>query len=485
MGSEVIGMLQIYNTLTRKKEVFKPLKGNSVGLYACGPTVYWFAHIGNLRAYIFEDILRRVLKFDGFKVRHVMNITDVGHLTSNADTGEDKVEMEAAKEHKTAWEIAEFYTKAFMRDAAALNILKADVICKATDNIKEQIDLIKTLGKKGFTYKTGDGVYFDTSKFKQYGKLTGMSFAELSENLKAGARVEMVEGKKNITDFALWKFSPKNKKRQMEWKSPWGVGFPGWHIECSAMAMKYLGKSFDIHCGGVDHIAVHHTNEIAQSEAATGKTFVKYWMHGAFLVVGEKEKMAKSLGNIITVSSLTENGIDPLAYRYLLLTAHYRSSLNFTMDALKGAEETLYRLYDFIDRVSEVKKSGKISVKTLLSKADREFSEKVDDDLNMPEALAVIHAFVHDVNKLIDENKLMKSDAVAVKKLMLKFDEILGLNLSKKQETVPATVKELVKEREAARARKDFAAADSIRNKIRQLGWLVEDTPQGARVKKA
>ena len=478
-------MLQLYNTLTRKKEIFKPLRGKNVGLYTCGPTVYLFAHIGNLRTYVFEDILKRVLKFDGFKVKHVMNITDVGHLTSNADTGEDKVEKEAAKEHKTAWEIAEFYTKAFMRDAEALNIVKPDIVCKATDNIKEQIALIKTLEKKGFAYKTQDGIYFDTSKLKDYGKLTGMKFSDLSENLKAGARVEMVEGKKNITDFALWKFSPKDKKRQMEWKSPWSTGFPGWHIECSAMAMKYLGKSFDIHCGGVDHIAVHHTNEIVQSEAATGKPFVKYWMHGAFLVIGEKEKMAKSLGNIITVSSLIENGVDPIAYRYLILTAHYRSSLNFTMDALKGAEETLYRLYDFMDRVSDVKKIGKASVKALLSKAEKEFSEKIDDDLNMPEALVAVHAFVHDVNKLVDESKLTKSDAVAVKKLMLKFDDALGLNLGKKKEAVPAIIKELVKEREEARARKDFAAADSIRNKIRELGWIVEDTQQGPRAKKA
>ncbi len=481
--------LQIYNTLTRSKEVFKPLKDKKVGLYTCGPTVYWYAHIGNLRAYIFEDILKRILVFNGFKVKHVMNITDVGHLTGDVDTGEDKVEMEARKEGKTAWEIAEFYTKAFMRDAAALNILKPDVICKATDNIKEQIELIKKLEKKGFTYKISDGIYFDTSRLKDYGKLTGMSFQDLKENLKAGARVEMVEGKRNITDFALWKFSPKDKKRQMEWDpkkygANWPVGFPGWHIECSAMAMKYLGNTFDIHCGGVDHVAIHHTNEIAQSEAATGKPFVKYWIHGAFLVIGEKEKMAKSLGNIITLQTLIENGIVTLAYRYLTLTAHYRSQLKFTLEALKSAEETLNKIYDFMDRLSACQGKGKLD-KKILSKYEKEFVEKINDDLNMPQALAVVHSLMHKANALMDAGKLSKSDAAAVRKTMLKFDNVLGLRLDKKKEKAPAIVMELIKEREKARARKDFAAADSIRNKICQLGWILEDTPQGPRVKKA
>src|SRR3989338_2131329 len=320
--------LLLYNTLGRKKQEFKPIKKGIVGLYTCGPTVYSYAHIGNLRTYIFEDILKRVLIENGYKVKHVMNITDVGHLTSDADTGDDKVEKSAKEQKKTVWDIAGFYTKVFQEDIAKLHILDPDIWCRATDHIKEQIELIKKLEKKGLTYKTSDGIYFDTSKFKDYGILGNIK----AEGLKAGVRVEIGE-KKNPTDFALWKFSPKDSKRQMEWKSPWGTGFPGWHIECSAMSMKYLGETFDIHCGGIDHVPVHHTNEIAQSEAATGKSFVKYWAHGAFLLL-EKEKMAKSGGNFITLQTLIERGYDPLDYRYFCFTAHYRSELKFSFDAL-------------------------------------------------------------------------------------------------------------------------------------------------------
>jgi len=277
-------MLKLYNTLTRKKEVFKPIKKGQVGMYSCGPTVYWYQHIGNLRTYIFSDILKRVLQYNGYKVKHVMNVTDVGHLTSDADTGEDKVELAAKKEHKTAKEITNYYWKIFRKDLKKLNIIEPNTWAKATDHIKEQIGLIKKLEKKGFTYKTSDGIYFDTSKFPNYGKLARLK----KEGLKAGARIKLGE-KKNVTDFALWKFSEKPGVRQQEWDSPWGIGFPGWHIECSAMSMKYLGEHFDIHTGGEDHIPVHHTNEIAQSEAATGKKFVNYWLHGAFLTFkGEK-----------------------------------------------------------------------------------------------------------------------------------------------------------------------------------------------------
>jgi cysteinyl-tRNA synthetase len=272
--------IYLYNTLTREKDLFKPIKDGKVGMYACGPTVYLFPHIGNMRTYIFEDILKRVLSYNGYDVKHVMNITDVGHLTNDRDMGEDKVEKEAEKEGKTAWEIASFYTEAFKKDLNYLNIIYPNIFCRATDNIPEQIALIQTLEKKGYTYKINDGIYFDTSKVSDYTKLSGQHL----EALKEGARVEVNEGKKNHTDFALWKFSPKDIKRQMEWQSPWGVGFPGWHIECSAMSLKYLGKHFDIHCGGIDHVNIHHTNEIAQTESATGeKPWVNYWIHGAFL----------------------------------------------------------------------------------------------------------------------------------------------------------------------------------------------------------
>ncbi|MEM4245179.1 MAG: cysteine--tRNA ligase, partial [Candidatus Nanoarchaeia archaeon] len=292
--------LKFYNTLTRKKEVFKPIHDKKVGIYTCGPTVYWYQHIGNLRSYIFSDLLKKVLLFNGYEVKHVMNVTDVGHLTSDADEGEDKIEKAAAKEGKSAKEIADYYWKVFRNDFKKLNIAEPTVWCKATEHIKEQIDLIKRLEKKGYTYRTDDGIYFDTSKFKDYGKLARLK----KEGLEAGKRIELKD-KKNITDFALWKFSEKPGVRQQEWDSPWGVGFPGWHIECSAMSMKHLGEHFDIHTGGIDHIPVHHTNEIAQSEAATGKKFVNYWMHGAFLT-SKGEKISKSKGGLYTIAELEE-----------------------------------------------------------------------------------------------------------------------------------------------------------------------------------
>ena len=324
--------LKLYNTLTRKKEDFKPLNDKEVGIYTCGPTVYNYAHIGNMRAYIFVDILVRYLRYSGYKVKHVMNITDVGHLTSDSDTGEDKVEKEAQKEGKTAWDIAKNYEKAFFEDSEALNIKKPDIIVKATDLIKEQISFIQKLEEKGFTYVLNDGVYFDSSKIKDYGKLAKLDI----EGLRAGERVD-IRGKKNKTDFALWKFSPKDKKRDMEWESPWGKGFPGWHLECSAIGLKYLGEQFDVHTGGIDHINVHHTNEIAQGEALTGKTPAKYWMHSEFLLTGDT-KMAKSRGNLVRVTDL---GVDPLAYRMLILQANYRDPLNFTDESIKAADTAL------------------------------------------------------------------------------------------------------------------------------------------------
>ncbi len=460
--------LELYNTLTRKKEVFKPLKGNIAKLYTCGATVYSYAHIGNLRTYIFEDILKRVLLYDKFKVKHVMNITDVGHLTSDADTGEDKIELGARRENKSAWEIAKFYTKAFQNDIKKLNILPPNIWCKATDNIKEQIALIKKLEEKGYTYIIpNDGVYFDSSKFKGYGKLARLKI----EKLKPGARVEFKE-KKSPTDFALWKFSPLDKMRQMEWESPWSLhGFPGWHIECSAMAMKYLGTTLDIHCGGIDHIPVHHTNEIAQSEAATGKQFVRYWLHGEFLIL-EKEKMAKAEGNIITVQSLIEKGYDPLAYRYLCLTAHYRTPLTFTFEALDSAQNSLNRLREII---ASSKRELKVKKFKINKKDQFKFQEVINDDLDIPKALSILWGVLRDKNLKPHEKLALIKD----------FDQIFGLDLLKaKEEKIPKEILKLARKREQARKEKKFELADKLREEVKQKGYLIEDAQDGFIIKK-
>jgi len=458
-------MLKLYNTLTRKKEIFKPLKDNLVRIYTCGPTVYNYAHIGNLRTYIFEDILKRVLLYNNYKVKHVMNITDVGHLTSDADTGEDKLELSAKKERKTAWEIAEFYTKAFKDDIKKLNIIFPDVWCKATDHIKEQINLIKILEKRGFTYKTEDGIYFDTSKLKDYGKLARLK----KEKLKAGIRID-IKNKKHPTDFALWKFSPKDKKRDMEWKSPWNTGFPGWHIECSAMSMKYLGKTFDIHCGGIEHIPIHHTNEIAQAEASTGKKFVNFWLHAEWLIL-KGAKMAKSGENFITLARLIERDYDPLAYRYLCLTAHYKSPLEFSYESLDAAKSALNRLKI---RVLELKKKKDNWHNHNALIYEKKFLEYTNDDLNVPRALALLWELIEDSN-LTNQDKY---------KLAIKFDEIFGLDLGKeKKEKIPKEIIRSAEEREKARKNKDFAKADKLRQKIKAKGYLIEDTDSGYIIK--
>lgn len=457
--------LYLYNTLTKRKEKFEPLNPPYVGMYTCGPTVYNYAHIGNLRTYIFEDILKRVLIYNGYIVKHVMNITDVGHLTSDADEGEDKIEREAKKERRSAWEIAEFYTEAFKRDLKKLNIIEPDIWCKATDHIQDFIDLILILERKGYTYKTSDGIYFDTSKVPDYGKLAGQDL----ESLLPGARVEYNPEKKNPTDFALWKFSPKDVKRQMEWDSPWGIGFPGWHIECSAMSTKYLGQPFDIHCGGIDHIPIHHTNEIAQSEAAYDKPMAKYWLHGEFLVMGEK-RMGKSEGNFITLSDLEEKGYHPLSYRYFCLTAHYRSPLKFTWTALEAAQRALFRLYENIKRYPQ----GNASYD---KKYEEEFHKAINDDLDMPKALAITWELVKD-DKISPEVK---------RETLLQFDKVLGLSLDNPPEIkieIPEEIWKLVEEREVARKNKDWEKADKIREEIKNRGYIIEDTPQGPRVKK-
>jgi cysteinyl-tRNA synthetase len=479
--------LKLFNTLTRKKEIFKPLEDKLVRLYTCGPTVYWYPHIGNMRAFIFEDILKRVLLLNGYKVFHVMNITDVGHLVSDADTGEDKIEKTAREEKKTAWEIAEFFTKAFFKDIKTLNIIEADVYPRATQHINEMIELVKKLEEKGYTYIIDDGVYFDTSKFKDYGKLTGMSFEELNKFLKAGARVEFNPQKRNITDFALWKFSPKDVKRQMEWDSPWGRGFPGWHLECSAMSMKYLGETFDIHCGGVDHIPIHHTNEIAQSEAATGKKFVNYWLHCEFLIV-EGKKMAKSLGNIYTVSDILKKGYSWRELRYVLMASHYRQQLNFTFQSLEAARASIQRIAEFLKKLKEIKKGKHEKVFTqILRKFKKEFLLAVNDDLNMPKALSAFFDFLSEVNKLIAEKKLTKNDSKKAIDAVLFADKVFGLKLEEflEEEKLPEEAEKLIKEREEARKRGDFETADKIRKELAEKFKIaIEDTPEGTKWKK-
>jgi len=457
-------MLKLYNALTKNIDSFKPISDKKVGIYSCGPTVYWYQHIGNLRTYVFSDILRRVLDYDGYQIKQVMNITDVGHLTSDADTGEDKMEKAAAKEGKTAKEISGYYWKIFRDDLKKLNIEEPDVWARATEHIKEQINLIKKLEDKGYTYKTSDGIYFDTSKFEKY-----TQFARLDlMGMEAGKRTEMRE-KKNPTDFALWKFSPSagsgQAKRQQEWKSPWGIGFPGWHIECSAMSMKYLGNHFDIHTGGEDHIPVHHTNEIAQSEAATGEKFVNYWLHGAFLTF-KGEKVSKSKGGLYTISELEGKGFRPLAYRYMCLTAHYRSPLDFSLENLEGAQNSYLRLKNIVADTKDDKKINEDYLKW--------FEAAINDDLDMPKALSILWNLVRD------------KQAHGKIKTIKEMDKILGLDLLLKEKvTVPTEIKNLAKERQKARKEKDFKKADQLRKEIESNGYAVEDTPAGPKISKA
>ncbi len=452
--------LRLYDTYAREVREFKPLKPSKVGLYACGLTVYDYAHIGNLRTYIFEDILRRALEYHDYEVEHVQNITDVGHLTSDADTGEDKMEKGSRRTGLTAWEIAAIYTDAFKDDLQRLNILEPTIWCRATDHIQEQIDLICCIEAKGYTYRTSDGIYFDTARSPNYGRLGRLDL----EGLQAGARVDVGE-KRNPTDFALWKFSPRDQKRQMEWDSPWGVGFPGWHIECSAMAAKYLGPYFDIHCGGEDHIPIHHTNEIAQSQACYGTTLANFWMHGYFLQVDEA-KMAKSAGDFLRLQTLIDRDYDPLVYRYFCLNAHYRSKLNFTWEGMDGAETSLNRLRAACHEWGEPGKADE----TFKAR----FEEQINDDLNMPRAVALAW-------------ELAKGDLPpAVKKAtIIDFDKVLGLRLAHwkpQAEAIPAQIMDLVKQRQHARAEKHWQEADSIRDQIAAAGYEIQDTPEGPRV---
>jgi len=462
--------LYLYNSLTRSKVEFEPVQPGKVGLYTCGPTVYNFAHIGNLRTYIFEDILRRVLLFNGYRVKHVMNITDVGHLTGDRDMGEDKMEKGALREGLTAWEIAESYTRAFKNDIKSLNILPPDIWVKATDTIDEQIALIKTLEEKGYTYRTGDGVYFDTSKFKDYTKLSHQKL----ESLQEGARVEKNPEKRNPTDFALWKFSPPGVQRQMEWDSAWGVGFPGWHLECSVMSMKFLKDQLDIHCGGTDHIDVHHTNEIAQSEAATGKPFFKWWMHGAFLIIAGGKKMAKSEGNFLTLdNAFIKAGIHPLVYRFAAFQTHYRKPMEYSDESVQAARNGLSHLQNQIRQIAAagVDPQNNISVEH-----KNKFLEAVNDDLNMPRAMAAVQ-------------ELLKSNISDGQKYttILDFDRVLGLDLDAldQPEDLPSEVQKLFDARQIARDAKEWEVSDRLRDEIQALGYRVQDTPEGMKIIKA
>lgn len=460
------GEIKLYNTLTKKKEVFVPVKKGSVGIYSCGPTVYSYQHIGNLRTSVNNDILKRLFLLNGYKVKHITNVTDVGHLTSDADTGEDKVERQATREGKTAKEISNFYFSVFRKDLEKMNVIQPDLWPKASEHIKEMISFIKILEKKGFTYKTSDGIYFDTSKFKDYGKMAGLK----KEGLKAGKRIE-IGNKKYKTDFALWKFSEKPGARQQEWNSPWGIGFPGWHIECSVMSSKYLGKQIDIHTGGQEHIPVHHTNEIAQSEAAYGKKpWVKYWIHFAWLLF-QGEKISKSRGGAYLLSEIEENRYESLALRYLYLTTHYRKPLNFSFEVLDHAQNAYKRLKNII---SEIKRSRDKKNKKNMELAKKQFLEVINDDLNAPKALAYMWDILRD-NRLNDAEKY---------ELAIYFDKYFGLDLDKEEKIfIPANIKKMVDEREKARKNKEWEKADEIRNKIDKEGYVLEDTEKGVVIK--
>lgn len=473
--------LFLHNTKGRKLQEFKPLVPGKVGMYACGPTVYHYAHIGNLRSYVNEDFLRRTLDYMGFDVNHVVNITDVGHLTSDADVGEDKMEKGAAREGRTVWEIAEHYTQIFWRDWKKLNLREPRHWPRATQYIAQQIELVQALESRGFTYRTEDGIYFDTAKFPHYGDFAGIK----ADDLQAGSRIGMGD-KKSPTDFALWKFSPKDKQRAMEWDSPWGVGFPGWHAECSAMSGALIGTTLDIHCGGTDHIRVHHTNEIAQSECAhDGAEFARFWFHGEFLKV-DGSKMSKSSGEFLTLSLLEEKGFLPLDYRWFCATAHYRKFLTFSWENIAQARDAhrafRRRVQPLIEAFEASRPAASDIAENSLSKPaqawQKQFEDAVGNDVNLPKALGIAHSLL----KAEDVSDLEKG------RLLLDWDRILGLNLTlvlpdpPKKEASPelaAWIEERLVARLAARDAKDWAGSDAIRQELSEKGVLVRDTPDG------
>ena len=452
--------------MTRSKTPLAPLDGKTVKMYVCGPTVYHYAHIGNMRTYIMGDILKRTILYNHLAVQHVMNITDVGHLTSDADEGEDKMQKGAKREGKTVWEIAQFYTDAVQLDMKRLNIIEPNIWCKATDHIKEQIEMIQTLEKKGFTYQTGGNVYFDIQKFPDYGKLARINL----EELQAGARIEVDQNKKHPADFALWFTKSKFENQDMQWDSPWGRGYPGWHIECSAMSHKYLGDQFDIHCGGIDLARVHHTNEIAQTEAATSKTpWVNIWMHGEF-IVNDKGKMSKSAGEFLTVQSLIDKGYDPAVYRYLCLTTVYRQQLMFSFEAMDSAKGSFESLKSKIQHLHEHKTEG-TSKEGIEHKYKDEFVQAINDDLNMPQALAVMWSVLRD-DELANERKIVLAES---------FDEVLGLGVKEMgiKEDIPEEIKVLAHNRHEAKLAKNWALSDELRNKINNAGYTIDDKKDG------
>jgi cysteinyl-tRNA synthetase len=454
--------LKFFNTLSRTKEKFEPIEVGKVGIYSCGPTVYSSPHIGNMYAYICWDVLVRVLQYLGYEVKNVINITDVGHLVSDGDSGEDKMEKGSKKEGVSVWEIAKKYEDEFLNNLDELNIKRPWKLPRATDHIAEQINLIQKIEANGYTYKTSDGIYFDTSKMVDYGKMANLNL----EKIKEGARVEVNEEKKHPTDFALWKFSPKDVKRQMEWESPWGVGFPGWHIECTAMSTKYLGEKFDIHTGGEDHIPVHHTNEMAQAEGAFGHDLVRYWIHNAFITF-KGNKISKSSGGLWTIADLKEMGFEPLAFRYMVLSSHYRKGMEFSIESLKSAQTALAKLRKY--RVEDGKDYE-------VNQAFREeFISKISDDLAMPEALAVVW-------------KLMKSDLIVEEKwaTLLDMDKVLGLRLGETvvEEKIPEEIVQLAQQRQQARENKDWAESDRLRELIKSQGYLVEDLANSCKIRK-
>ena len=457
--------MKFYNTLTRKKEEFTPLNEKGVRMYSCGPTVYNYAHIGNMRTYVFMDLLRRALKFNGYKVKGVMNITDVGHLLSDADDGEDKMVKASIEQKKTPEEIAEYYTKIFFEDLKKLNIGKPELTPKATEHIKEMLDFVYGLCDKGYGYETSDGIYFDIGQFPEYGKLSGISL----EDQQAGARVEVNDEKRHPADFAIWKKAPEN--HIMKWDSKWGKGYPGWHIECSAMSKKYLGEVFDIHTGGVDHIPIHHENEIAQSEALTGKNPASFWMHGEFMLV-DNGKMSKKLGNTYTVAQLEEMGYSPMVFRLFCLNTHYRKKLNFTFEGMDASKTSYERL---VALILKHKEGGEEEID--LSSYKQEFLDSINDDLNVPNALGVLWTM------------LKEKPSKRVYDMAIEFDKVFGLELdkAKKEEekiVLPKEVEELVLERVKARQEKNYAKSDELRDKIDALGYIIKDSKDGFTIQK-
>ncbi|WP_138204798.1 cysteine--tRNA ligase [Haloimpatiens lingqiaonensis] len=459
----------VYNTLTRKKEEFIPVKEGKVGMYTCGPTVYNYAHIGNLRTYIFEDVLKKSLEYIGYKVKHVMNITDVGHLQSDADEGEDKMALGAKRENKSPWEIARFYEDAFFDDCKKLNIKRPNVTCRATEHIDDMVNLIKKLEEKEYIYIANGNVYYQIDKFKDYTKLANLSIDEL----EAGSRVDVDVHKKNPLDFVLWFTNSKFTNQIMQWDSPWGKGFPGWHLECSAMSIKYLGERVDIHCGGIDHIPVHHTNEIAQSEGALGHKWVNYWMHGEFLVL-DSGKMSKSSGDFLTLSRLIEEGFDALDYRYFCLQSRYRKQLLFSFQSLEEASKGLKKLKERIFNIGKSVNEEEEVNEENIQEYNNKFKACICDDLNIPNAFTTLHEVLKHQDLTNREKIILVKD----------FDKVLALDLLNYKEEKNLDIDEehinhLIVERNEARKNKDWAKADEIRNKLSEMNIELIDTKEG------